>query len=111
MATVCEHVVTVTTPGDCVDVLVTDYGIAVNPLRPDLIACLDQAGIPHVPIETLKEKAYSWWAARRICSGRTRWSPCWRPGTAPSWTWCEKSSPTIRKTADFVSYLLSSVIP
>ena len=26
MATVCEDVVTVTTPGDCVDVLVTDYG-------------------------------------------------------------------------------------
>ena len=59
MATVCEHVVTVTTPGDCVDVLVTDYGIAVNPLRPDLIACLDAAGIPHVSIESLKEKAYS----------------------------------------------------
>ena len=59
MATVCEKVVTVTTPGDCVDVLVTDYGIAVNPLRPDLIACLDKAGIPHVTIESLKEKAYS----------------------------------------------------
>ena len=59
MATVCEHVVTVTTPGDCVDVLVTDYGIAVNPLRPDLIQCLDEAGIPHVTIESLKEKAYS----------------------------------------------------
>ena len=59
MATVCEHVVTVTTPGDCVDVLVTDYGIAVNPLRPDLIKCLDQAGIPHVTIEELKDKAYS----------------------------------------------------
>jgi citrate lyase subunit alpha/citrate CoA-transferase len=59
MATVCEHVVTVTTPGDCVDVLVTDYGIAVNPLRPDLIECLDKAGIKHVPIEQLKEKAYS----------------------------------------------------
>ena len=59
MATVCEHVVTVTTPGDCVDVLVTDYGIAVNPLRPDLIECLDKAGIPHVSIESLKEKAYS----------------------------------------------------
>ena len=26
METVCEDVVTVTTPGDCVDVLVTDYG-------------------------------------------------------------------------------------
>ena len=59
MATVCEKVVTVTTPGDCVDVLVTDYGIAVNPLRPDLIECLDRAGIPHVTIESLKEKAYS----------------------------------------------------
>lgn len=59
MATVCENVVTVTTPGDCVDVLVTDYGIAVNPLRQDLIECLDNAGIPHVTIESLKEKAYS----------------------------------------------------
>ena len=59
MATVCEKVVTVTTPGDCVDVLVTDYGIAVNPLRPDLIECLDKAGIPHVTIESLKKKAYS----------------------------------------------------
>ncbi len=59
MATVCENVVTVTTPGDCVDVLVTDYGIAVNPLRQDLIQCLDNAGIKHVTIESLKEKAYS----------------------------------------------------
>ena len=59
MATVCEKGVTVTTPGDCVDVLVTDYGIAVNPLRQDLIQCLDNAGIPHVTIEELKEKAYS----------------------------------------------------
>lgn len=59
MPTVCEHVVTVTTPGDCVDVLVTDYGIAVNPQRPDLIECLDKAGIEHVTIESLQQKAYS----------------------------------------------------
>ena len=59
MATVCEHVVTVTTPGDCVDVLVTDYGVAVNPRREELIECLDKAGIAHVSIESLKEKAYS----------------------------------------------------
>lgn len=58
MATVCDAVVTVTTPGDCVDVLVTDYGIAVNPLRPDLIQCLDEAGITHVTIEYLRDKAY-----------------------------------------------------
>lgn len=59
MATVCDDVVTVTTPGDCVDVVVTDYGIAVNPARQDLIACLDEAGISHVTIETLRDKAYS----------------------------------------------------
>jgi citrate lyase subunit alpha/citrate CoA-transferase len=58
MPTVCEHVVTVTTPGDCVDVLVTDYGVAVNPLRPDLVECLDKAGIKHVSIEELKDRAY-----------------------------------------------------
>jgi citrate lyase subunit alpha/citrate CoA-transferase len=58
MATVCKEVVTVTTPGDCVDVLVTDYGIAVNPLRPDIIEYLDNAGIAHVTIEYLQEKAY-----------------------------------------------------
>ena len=59
MATVCKKVVTVTTPGDCVDVVVTDYGIAVNPMRRDLVACLDAAGIVHTTIEALQEKAYS----------------------------------------------------
>ena len=59
MATVCKKVVTVTTPGDCVDVVVTDYGIAVNPMRRDLVACLDAAGIAHTTIEALQEKAYS----------------------------------------------------
>ena len=59
MATVCDDVVTVTTPGDCVDVLVTEYGIAVNPIRQDLIQCLDDAGIGHVTIESLRDKAYS----------------------------------------------------
>lgn len=59
MATVCESVVTVTTPGDCVDVLVTDFGIAVNPRRQDIIDNLNRAGIVHVEIEVLKEKAYN----------------------------------------------------
>ena len=58
MATVCDDVVTVTTPGDCVDVLVTDYGIAVNPARPDIVECLDSAGIEHVSIESLRDRAY-----------------------------------------------------
>ncbi|MDY3869244.1 MAG: citrate lyase subunit alpha [Pyramidobacter sp.] len=59
MATICESVVTVTTPGECVDVVVTDYGIAVNPLRPDIAEWLDAAGIKHTTIKALQEKAYS----------------------------------------------------
>ncbi len=59
MATICEKVVTVATPGECVDVVVTDYGIAVNPLRKDIMEWLDKAKIPHVPIRALMEKAYS----------------------------------------------------
>ncbi len=59
MATICEEVVTVTTPGECVDVVVTDYGIAVNPNRPDLLAALEQAKLPLKTIEQLKEEAYA----------------------------------------------------
>lgn len=58
MATVCEHVVTVTTPGESVDVVVTDYGIAVNPRRPDLLEALKNAHLPLKSIEELKEIAY-----------------------------------------------------
>ena len=59
MPTICKDVTTVTTPGECVDVVVTDYGTAVNPARQDIIDCMDAAGIPHVSIEELQEKAYS----------------------------------------------------
>lgn len=59
MPTICERVVTVTTPGEVVDVVVTEYGLAVNPLRKDIIESLDAAGIKHMPIEALKELAYS----------------------------------------------------
>lgn len=59
MPTICKDVTTVTTPGECVDVVVTDYGTAVNPARQDIIDCMDAAGIPRVTIEELQEKAYS----------------------------------------------------
>ncbi|ETP71458.1 citrate lyase, alpha subunit [Lachnospiraceae bacterium JC7] len=51
--TVVERVVNVTTPGEAVDVLVTDYGIAVNPRRQDLIEYLKKAGLPVVTIQEL----------------------------------------------------------
>ena len=49
-----EKVTTVTTPGECVDVLVTERGIAVNPLRADLMESLKGTGLPVMQIEELK---------------------------------------------------------
>jgi citrate lyase subunit alpha/citrate CoA-transferase len=57
--TVCDRVLTVTTPGEAVDVLVTDYGIAVNPARPDLAEALKRADLPLTTINALKDKAYA----------------------------------------------------
>jgi citrate lyase subunit alpha/citrate CoA-transferase len=54
---VVEHVHTVTAPGETIDVLVTDRGIAVNPDRKDLLDRLKQSDLPIVPIEKLHEDA------------------------------------------------------
>ena len=45
------------TPGESVDVLVTEYGVAINPLRTDLMDFLKGKNLPIKPIEELKEKA------------------------------------------------------
>lgn len=57
--TVCNNVVTISTPGESIDVLVTDYGTAVNPKRKDLIQWLTAAGIKIKSIEELRDIAYS----------------------------------------------------
>ena len=57
--TVVDRVVNVTTPGEAVDVLVTDYGIAINPRRQDLIEYLTKAGLPVVRIQELLDIAKS----------------------------------------------------
>ena len=56
---VCTDVTTVTTPGESVDVFVTDYGVAVNPARPDLLKALQDADcVPLKTIEELRDMAY-----------------------------------------------------
>ena len=55
LSTVMDRVTCVSTPGNCVDLLVTQAGIAVNPLRPDLEKKLKAAKLPVVKIEYLKE--------------------------------------------------------
>lgn len=57
LSTVVENVTTLITPGVNIDVLVTDCGIAVNPIRPELAARLTEAGLPVVPLERLHEIA------------------------------------------------------
>lgn len=48
---------TISTPGETIDLLVTQYGMACNPKRHDLRVCLTDAGLPVYSIEELKEKA------------------------------------------------------
>lgn len=57
--TVCDRVVTVVTPGEVVDVVVTDYGIAINPRRQDLLEAYKDSGLPIRTIEELRDIAYS----------------------------------------------------
>ncbi len=54
---VVDRVQTVVTPGETVDVLVTDRGIAVNPMRPELRARLELNGIAVQDIRTLRDRA------------------------------------------------------
>ena len=57
---ICTDVTTVTTPGESVDIVVTDYGVAVNPARPDLLEALKAADcVPLKTIEELRDIAYS----------------------------------------------------
>lgn len=57
--TICTDCTTVTTPGEDVDVVITDYGIAINPKRSDLIEATKDSGLPFKTIEELRDIAYS----------------------------------------------------
>lgn len=58
LASVRNKVTSVTTPGDSIDILITDYGIAINPKRKDIVDSLSNTGLPIVRIEELRDKAY-----------------------------------------------------
>lgn len=56
---VVDEVTTLITPGSSVDVIVTEYGIAVNPRRPEIAERLKNAGLNIVDIHDLAAKAKS----------------------------------------------------
>lgn len=56
---ICTDVTTVTTPGESIDVVITDYGIAINPRRQDLIDAMKNVDLPFKTIEELRDIAFS----------------------------------------------------
>jgi citrate lyase subunit alpha/citrate CoA-transferase len=56
-----DEVTTICGPGELIDVIVTERGIAINPLREDLLDAVKYSSLPIKSIEELKEEA------ERIC--------------------------------------------
>lgn len=54
---VTDAVQTISTPGETVDVIVTDRGVAINPRRQDLLDNLKGTGLPLMSIEQLRDLA------------------------------------------------------
>ena len=59
VSAVVDKVRTITTPGEVVDVLVTEYGIAINPQRTDLIEALKETKLEIKTIDELYDIATS----------------------------------------------------
>ena len=59
-----DEVTTLTGPGELIDVVVTERGIAINPERKDLIKAIKGSDLPIRPITELKEEA------EEICGGK-----------------------------------------
>jgi citrate lyase subunit alpha/citrate CoA-transferase len=57
MPVIKDAVTTVTGPGELIDVIITERGIAINPKRRDLIKKAKAAGIALKTIQELKEEA------------------------------------------------------
>lgn len=60
---IVDKVTTLTGPGELIDVVVTEKGIAINPRRKDLLEALKGSTLPIRPIGEIKEEV------KRICGG------------------------------------------
>ena len=54
---IVDEVTTLVGPGELIDVIITERGIAINPKRQDLIEATKNSGLPIRTIEELKEEA------------------------------------------------------
>jgi citrate lyase subunit alpha/citrate CoA-transferase len=60
---IVDNVTTLCGPGELIDVVVTEKGIAINPQRKDLLKTLKGSSLPIKPIEELKKEV------EQICGG------------------------------------------
>ena len=63
---IVDEVTTLCGPGELIDVIVTERGIAINPRRRDLLDALRGSGLPIRPLGEIKEEV------ERVCGGRPR---------------------------------------
>ena len=61
---IVDRVTTLCGPGELVDVVVTERGIAINPRRKDLLAATRGTGLPLRSLEEIQEEIF------RLCGGR-----------------------------------------
>ena len=61
---IVDEVTTLTGPGEMVDVIVTERGIAINPLRQDLLDASKGSKLPIRPIQDIKSEV------EKICGGK-----------------------------------------
>jgi citrate lyase subunit alpha/citrate CoA-transferase len=60
---IVDRVTTLCGPGELVDVVVTERGIAINPRRKDLIAATRDSGLPLQSLEEMQREVH------RLCGG------------------------------------------
>jgi citrate lyase subunit alpha/citrate CoA-transferase len=66
---IVDEVTTVTGPGELIDVVATERGIAINPRRQDLVDALHGSNLPIRPIEQIRDEV------ELICGGKPT-KPC-----------------------------------
>ena len=80
---VTDRVSCISTPGQDIDVLVTQRGVAVNPKNQELLLRLKDAGLPVTEIENLKYTAekITGTPKKAVAAGRPVANVIWRDGT------------------------------
>jgi citrate lyase subunit alpha/citrate CoA-transferase len=61
---IVDHVTTLTGPGELIDVIVTERGIAINPRRQDLLAAIKRSTLPIRSLEDIQRDI------QKICGGK-----------------------------------------